>query len=386
MHHLPEQLKAAVFFDGYSPLHETKDPGLITIGLSQLGYPTTLITETKTELDGYEAPFALMMEDRGRFRDVDFWRRTDSDVVICYTWLEQTYNSIVRAIAQSGRKVLVKADTDGRLGYPVVPRYQNQYVMATPPLKVWYKFSRLEGKIEQMEMASGVLIESPGALGNIRKFLGYWKRSDLISKFHILPNPVTDDISKSELKAKEQIMMSVGRWSASIQKNTSMMLRCSRRFLGDNPEWRFRLVATYGLGRQRIEDLVSKWNKEIKQRVEILGPLNTHNSMAQLLGESLMCFMPSKWESWGIAAAEALCMGCTVVGTPLEPLDFLVAGGFSGTLAKGFAFEDLMQALTSDASKHKQGTYKPIDIAGYWRRRLSIREVTLQICELLTKL
>ena len=385
-----------MFFGGYLPFHETKDPGLITVGLNRLGCTTSLLTTKKPELCTYTSSFILMSADQEKFVDVGFWRKVDADLVICYTWLDPAYNTILAALREGGKKIVIKADSDGRIGYPVMSRRQligNPAERLRGAIRQGYLFGRnlpsfrkqLDSRTHQMRLADAIIIESPMAFENIRRFLGYYNRSDLISKFHIIPNPVTDDISEGEIGAKKDIMICIGRWSASIEKNTSIMLKCSETFLRKNPEWRLRLVDTLGLGRPELEKAVSKWNKSSIERVEILGPL-THNSIAHVLSDSRVFFMPSNWESWGIAAAEAVCMGCTVVGTPLEPLDFLVAGGFSGTLAKGFAFQHLTQALASDTSKHERGVYKPAEIASYWRPRLSIREVASQIYKLLTKL
>jgi glycosyltransferase involved in cell wall biosynthesis len=374
-------MKTAIFFDGYAPFHETKDPGLIAVGLSRLGYVATLVTETKTELDGYEAQFPIITAKKRNFTDVDFWKQIDADVVICYTWLGRKYNSIVAAIRHSGKKVLLKADSDGRLGYPVIPRWQHQHLMATLPLRLRFKYLRLNGIIAQIETANAVLIESPKAYENVQRFLHYWKRPSLISKLHVVPNPVTDDIIASEISSKQNVLISVGRWNDPV-KNILILLRSAKHFLESNSDWSMLVV---GEGEKIPKQIVSKWESELRTRVKVLGEV-PHPQMAKLLGESRIFFVPSKRESWGISAAEALCMGCSIVGTPLEPLDFLVGGGFSGTVAKGFAIEHLVRALAHDVSKHTQGTYNPFRIAGYWRPKLSIREVTSQICELLTKL
>jgi glycosyltransferase involved in cell wall biosynthesis len=373
-------MKTAVFFDGYAPFHETKDPALITIGLSRLGCVTTLVTEKKTELDGYRAQFPIVTADKRNFSEVDFWRQVDADLVICYTWLGQTYSSIVAAIRRSGKKVLVKADSDGRLGYPVVPRYQHQHLMATLPLKLRLKYLKVKGIIEQIEMASSVLIESPKAYENVQRFLQYWNRPSLISKLHVVPNPVTDDISKGETRTKKDILISVGRWEDSRAKNTSTMLKCASRILEMNRKWQVRLI---GSGTSSLRKKIDEWDTDIRHRTEMLGVV-PHIKIPRLLSDSRIFFLPSNWEGSSIAAAEAVCMGCTIVGTPLESLDFLVANGLSGTLAEGFKYEHLIQALRSDTTKHEQGTYDPLEIASYWRPKLSIRNVASQIRDVAT--
>lgn len=379
-------LKSAIFFDAYKPFHVTKDPGLIALGLNRLGCSTILITQSKEELRGYSPPFRVVTVEKEKFTEAAFWRGIDVEVVICYTWLVQDYNTILAAIRESGKKIAVKADSNGRLGYPVASRYRAPRLKASWVGKALYSVFRVKGKKEQIELADVVLIESPKALDNACKFLTYWGRPDLTSKFCFVPNPVTDEISNSVIPTKQNTVISVGRWDDRAQKNTPIMLKCCKSFLAGHPDWRCRIVATLGHGKDSVEKSVSKWNSALKERLEVLGPLDHHNEMTRLLGESRILFMPSNWESFGISAAEAVCMGCTVVGTPLEPLDFLVAGGLSGTLAKDFAFESLMQALAFDASKHKQGTYDPIEIAAYWRPRLSIREVASRIYELVSDL
>src|SRR3990170_2633080 len=111
-------LKSAIFFDAYSPFHLTKDPGLIALGLNRLGCSTILITQSKEELRGYSAPFRVVTVEKQEFTESAFWRGIDVEAVICYTWLAQDYNAILAAIRESGKKIAVKADSDGRFGYP----------------------------------------------------------------------------------------------------------------------------------------------------------------------------------------------------------------------------------------------------------------------------
>ena len=141
-------------------------------------------------------------------------------------------------------------------------------------------------------------------------------------------------------------------------------------------------MATLGHGKVSIEKSVSKWNSALKERLEVLGPLDSHSEMTRLLGESRILFIPSRWEGFPIVAAEAVCMGCTIVGTPLESLLYLVADGFSGTLGQSSKFKHQMRALEFDISKHEQGDYAPGEIAGYWRPKLSVQTVASRIYEL----
>jgi glycosyltransferase involved in cell wall biosynthesis len=381
-------MKAAVFFDDYLPFHETKDPGLIPLGLNRIGCNTHMITVQKSELCAYNSPFSIMTSDKERFREINFWRRVDADIIICYTWLNRAYNPILAAIGASRKKVVVKADSDGRIGYPVIPR-QSQSLVKSPFRNAWQRvgFRFLFGsfmaarRAEQIRMANAILIESPKALDNVSMFFKYWRQPNLVSSFHFIPNCVSDDITSALLRKKKNVVVSVGRWKDPA-KNTPMMLRCSNKFLRDNPGWRLRLV---GEGQTLLQNSISRWQSNLRERVEILGPV-PHSRMAQVLGESRILFMPSRWEGSPIVASEAACMGCTVVGTPLESLDFLAADGFSGTLAESFSHRDLVRALELDARRHEQGAYDPAEIASHWRAKFCMHDVAKQIYELLTRL
>ena len=83
-----------------------------------------------------------------------------------------------------------------------------------------------------------------------------------------------------------------------------------------------------------------------------------------------MLFVPSRWESFSIAAAEALCTGCSIVGTPAEAFRYLSMQGFSGTIASTFDRKAILAALLQDATKWERGDYKPEKIAIFWRANL----------------
>jgi glycosyltransferase involved in cell wall biosynthesis len=160
------------------------------------------------------------------------------------------------------------------------------------------------------------------------------------------------------------------------------MLRCVNRFLARNPEWKLRVL---GEGQEIVRKAVSGWPKSVAGRVEIEGQVS-HGRVVDLLADSKIFFMPSIAEGFSIAAAEAACMGCTIVGTPLESFEFLTANGFSGTLSEGFASRQISKALEFDIAKHGQGAYDPVEIARHWRFKLSIDQVSAQIYEIIGKL
>ena len=129
-------MKAAVFFEGYLPYHEVKDPGLIPLGLNRIGCDTCLVTLRKPELTHHTPSFPLIAAERGILYSARFWKDLDADTIICYTWLQPSYNPILEKMITGGKKIIIKSDLDGRVGYPVTPRYVDNWQLK-PLQRLW---------------------------------------------------------------------------------------------------------------------------------------------------------------------------------------------------------------------------------------------------------
>jgi glycosyltransferase involved in cell wall biosynthesis len=390
-------MKVAVFFDRYLPYHEFKDPGLIPLGLNRLGCDTCLVTLAKPQLMSHESPFPLVRAQEDQLHEVGFWKRLDAEIVMCYTWFLPIYDSILEKIAAAGKKIVIKADTDGRLGYPVTPRYVSDPATEVQTRLPWLRRPGMFGalrvmgssryrtimsqKLRRIEVASAVIVESPEAKENIERFLKFWGEPDQRSKLHFVPNAVAEDVLDTNPTAKSDIMISIGNW-VDPRKNVHTMLICAKRFLEDNPSWKLRIL---GEGEQPITGAVSQWCEGVASRIELRGQVD-HGQVLKLQGDSRIFFAPSSSESWGMAAAEAACMGCTIVGTPLESFEYLAADGFSGTLSDGFESGEIMKALKIDVAKHSEGAYNPVEIARYWRSALSVNQVSVEIQRVVSNL
>jgi len=82
-------MRIGVFFDGYMPLHETKDPGQLVLGFLDLGIQSEMITLYKPELSTYRAPFPIRFVNQAQMYSIDYWRKVPDDVIIAYTWLSK---------------------------------------------------------------------------------------------------------------------------------------------------------------------------------------------------------------------------------------------------------------------------------------------------------
>lgn len=381
-------MKLAVFFDGYLPLSETKDTGQIPLGLKDNGYDTYLITLTKQALEKYHPEFKQI-----QISDIDEIENAvkDIDGILVYTWISWKYNELITKLKKLKKKVIIKADSDGRIGLLSEPRsYKLKYNLKRFYLDTFTLYSLTQTifppfkhyvqnkKIEQIETSDYVVIESPDAANNLSYFLTKNKRPDLISKIKVIPNPVSPDIIKIHVENKENSIVSIGRWDDKAQKNPKVLIKTITKFLNYKKDWNAIII---GKGQEIIHEYVKNLDDNIKKRIKITGEIN-HENIKEYLIKSKILFMPSRWESFGIAASESLCCGCTVVGSPIESLRFLTMQGYSGQISYSWDPNAFFASLVYEANRWENNEIDYKKIIEFWRNRLNRKTIAKQFADL----
>jgi glycosyltransferase involved in cell wall biosynthesis len=387
-------MKISVFFDLFRPFHELKDPGQIPLGLMEIGINSGVITTTKKELESYNPKFPLVKRTLEEFYDEEFWLKNDSDAIIAYPLQGTYYSPLIEKMKQGKKKVFLKFDSDGKMAYPLerhsfrVP-LNERFTARNLVSDVWWHLASESAKrnrhanaaaetIKQIELSDGAIIESPEALTNLNYFLGAWGRTDLIRKTFFVPNPVTSEFVEGEIGKKENVAVSYGRWDDFRQKNTAVMVETVVGFLKERKDYRFII---FGNGTEHVKKLLEAAPENVKDRIEILGFVE-REKIKSFLRNAKIFFVPSRWESFSIASAEALCEGCSIAGTPLESLHYLSMQGFSGTTAPLFDKVAIFSALLQDSIKWDNDEYDPQKIAEFWRPILDRKSVAKSIQKL----
>jgi len=120
-----------------------------------------------------------------------------------------------------------------------------------------------------------------------------------------------------------------------------------------------------------------------RDRVILRGRVNRYE-LAQIMCQSQVFYSPSAFESFGIAAAEALCSGCSVVAgrsVSMASFEWFVSEN-SGTLATDQTAEGHMQALRQELDRWDQGERNPVEISDVWLSRLHADQVASQVIKL----
>lgn len=171
----------------------------------------------------------------------------------------------------------------------------------------------------------------------------------------VVPNPLTQATTgRAEVAppAARQVLLSVGRLTA--QKDHETLLRAFARVAPATPGWTLRIV-----GDGELRDHLARLARSlgVGERVELPG------SSADIGREYLSAQLyvaPSRYESFGLAAAEALAHGLPAIGfAECQGINELIEDGVNGMLVAGGAdrpgvLAEALSGLMLDPQRRRQ--------------------------------
>jgi glycosyltransferase involved in cell wall biosynthesis len=146
-----------------------------------------------------------------------------------------------------------------------------------------------------------------------------------------IPNPVNPagDLARpAGRRGETKRLLSVGR--LSYQKNQTVLIEAFARLANTMPDWRLVLVGT-GEDEQKLKQLAA--DRKLGARVEFTGAVKEVERF--YLNSHLFC-LPSRWEGFPNALAEAMAHGLPVVGyAGCAGVRQIISDGQTGSLAQG---------------------------------------------------
>ncbi|MFZ1623963.1 MAG: glycosyltransferase family 4 protein [Gammaproteobacteria bacterium] len=140
-------------------------------------------------------------------------------------------------------------------------------------------------------------------------------------------------------KAGNSLVVAAGRLEA--QKNYPRLLRAFSTLLKSMPDAKLA-IAGEGSQRRMLEDMIQAL--KIESHTTLLGQVTDMTALYEKAG---LFVLSSDYEGLGLATMEALCAGCPVVSTPIEPsreIDDILGGGMI-RFAADFSPETLADAM-----------------------------------------
>jgi glycosyltransferase involved in cell wall biosynthesis len=306
-------------------------------------------------------------------RTQEFWKGLKLDLCICYTWMRLP--ETLRAMRAAGTFVLSRADSDGQFSYRVHPaaNYRTLVSRAQGPddflrrlrhfLRCYFFFSR-EFDRESLAViaeSDAFVVETEGALKNLAKFFGHYRREDLLGRVRVVAHSVPDGFLSGPIGRKERpLIYCAGRWDDRL-KDAPLLCRTIERILDREPQAQFLMTGS------DVEDAFGRFAGN--PRVQLLGRL-PRAELPALLAECQIHLSSSISESQPIGALEALCCGATVVGKPITGFEDVVDHGRFGAVSAGHSSASLATAALDELNRWKNGGRDQSAIAAHWRERV----------------
>ena len=317
-----------------------RDLGLLTKAFRDLGHNALLVVHpagdasSKIKNPKLNIPNdPVLWVSQQDVRNPLWWKDHHPDLVILGLWTRPKYDPIRRAALSVTPHVIERADSDGMrtasCGFFTYAKRRFDYFrdrtyhwpsLLSIPASIFYSFASIlatpwiEARLARtLKLLPAIAVETPHATA-LWKSLATRLGVDP-SKIHCVPHPIQTDIFRFDpaIQKKNQII-SVGRWD-SYQKNLPLLLKTLLAFLDKNPTWT-SLVIGSGLP-----------PKSPHPQITFLPPLSSPD-LARHMQESNFFLSTSRYESFGLASAEARTCGCATLDPKLL-LDFISSTKYS---------------------------------------------------------
>lgn len=177
----------------------------------------------------------------------------------------------------------------------------------------------------------------------------------LRAKLFYLPNGCNDIYLEKEFQKpyiKENIILSVGRLG-SPDKNYELLLAALP--LLDLGNWKMRIAGPVSPEFEKKWLVVAKEYPVAAAKIEFLGAFTDRKKLYQEYARAKVFFLPSRFESFGIAFVEALYFGCVLVGHEgMSAYKDLSANGEFGVYFEDNDPESLAKALHTAIRKSEE--------------------------------
>ncbi|MEO5917150.1 MAG: glycosyltransferase family 4 protein [Luteolibacter sp.] len=374
---------------GGGPDFFARDSGLMCRGLREIGCESRAVMPGARQDD--DEP-DLIRTEFANLESAAWWNAHQLDAVILYAWGSPRFRKVAAAIRQAGIFLILNQDNGGLIS-PLagfrgwlaeqrilsgsgdlagfvkrVARGLTTGLLVTDPMRAAH-----------LRQGDVIACVSPVAAGHYRKLCRAYGGDRLARRVEVLPHPV-QSIFRTDAVPKSRQVACVGRWQERIQKRPELMQSVIGEIIRLDHEVRVEIVGT-------DTPELEMWRRSLdaahRERVHLRGRVG-RNELARILRESQIFYSPSAFESFGIAAGEALCSGCSVVAgrsPSMASFEWFTSDG-SGQLAETDDAAQHLTALQNELSKWESGLRNPELISKTWTSRLHADKVAERALEL----
>jgi glycosyltransferase involved in cell wall biosynthesis len=366
-----------------------RDAGGLCLAFRQMGMDSKMVALGESS---YGGKHPVIVQTQKTLEDPVWWREQNIDGLVFYSWAAPRWRKIAAAVRGAGIRLVLKLDTDGTKNprvwwYQYVSRMALVYRARKHPFPLlmslgkalvfrWIPSVHDTGMLEHMGYADVIGAESPMASARLKHLLRIYHRVDLAEKVRVIPHPVSSYMHYNRAVPKDKIILVVGRWDDAV-KGGSLLMKVLPLILRDHPDYRAVVV---GKGEGQLQRIRQHFSEDIRSRVQLVGAV-PHAELPDYYQKARILLVPSVWETFCIAAAEALCCGCSVVGASrISSMNWFVSRS-SGTLASSYSVDRFVDALGTEIESWEMGSREAETIAEKWKKLLASEAVARNIAD-----
>ena len=363
-----------------------RDSGLMCRGFQAAGHDCVVIMPGKPTTN--DAP-DLVRTTRENLENPAWWKSLEIEAVLLYAWGDPRHLQIAKAIRKAGIFLIQNLDSSGidspyadfrrwtrslagmtRGPQPLLARVRLIARGVRDFLPALYERERLA----MMDESDLVATVSPPAGESIKSYARALRHPSVAAKVITAPHPVSPQFSHTG-QPKQNRVLCVGRWLPSDhhQKDPETLIRVALGFLKKHEDWTFEII---GRGAGALADGIQGQADHLKNRLILTEQLDRSELRDHYLISRIL-FCPSRYESFHISSAEALCCGCSIVvaAHPLLASTAWFTIHDSGTLAKSRTVASLTQALLEEVAAWEEGRRDAMHISTAWSDTLHSNQV-----------
>jgi hypothetical protein len=370
-----------------------RDSGLLCRGFQSLGIESRAVMPGKHKPEDEED---LIRTEFENLESAEWWREQRLDGVVLYAWGSPKFRKVAAAIHEAGIFLVLNQDNGGLVS-PLAgfwDWFEEQWILSGQGRGsgAWFRFLKLMTRglsaglfltdpLRATHLRQGDVIAcvSPRAAEHYRKLCRIYGGLDLADRVRIIPHAVESRFRFFGGQKFRQVAC-VGRWQDVVQKRPWLLMEVIGSLLATEEEVSVVIAGT------ATKELVA-WHHSLsdaqRRRIQLRGKVG-RDALAEILMQSQVFYSPSAFESFGIAAAEALCSGCSVVaGRSVSMAGFeWFASEASGTLAARDDAAGHILALKNELADWQRGGRNPEQTAEIWCERLHADKVARMILDL----
>ena len=367
-----------------------RDSGLLCRGFQLLG------VESRAVMPGDRTPeddVDLIRTILSNLESPEWWKSQRLDGVVLYAWGRPKFRKVAKAIHDAGVFLVLNQDNGGLVSPLAGLRdwLLEQWILAGQGrgFSAWLRFSRLSLRglgiglllsdpLRAAHLRQGDVIAcvSPRAAEHYMRLCRIYGGADLEDRVRVIPHAVETRFRFSGGPKRRQVAC-VGRWQDVIQKRSWLLVEVIGALIASDKDVSVVIAGT-------VTDQLRLWHESLEpdqaNRVRLAGSVARHE-LAGILDESQVFYSPSAFESFGIAAAEALCSGCSVVAArslSMAAFEWFVSEN-SGTLAERNDTQGHLATVRQELDSWNNGMRNARQISDVWCERLHADKVAEQV-------